>query len=109
MLPVLRVQHPGTEWERNHEPAPGPDGELRGQYLEPDLQRRFPYGGESGAFPYKSGGVGVYTGGSVNPKRDFALIERLFVIASVGCLRYHIAEIRRHCACVFMNSTVKGS
>jgi hypothetical protein len=86
MLPVLRVQPPGAEGERNQEPAAG----------------------SADVFPYKSGGVGVYVGGSVNPKRAFAFIERLFVIASAGCLRYHIDNIRRHGACVFMNSAVKG-
>lgn len=77
MLPVIRVQPLDTEWERNQEPAPGLDGELRSQSRETDLQYRFPYGNESGAFPYKSGGVGVDTGGSTDPKRAFALIELL--------------------------------
>jgi hypothetical protein len=86
MSPFLRVQPPGAEWERNQEPAPG----------------------SADVFPFKSGGVGVYTGGSVDPKRAFALIERLFVIASAGGLRYHIDNFRRHGACVFMNSAVKG-
>ncbi len=65
------------------------------------------YGNESVAFSYKSGGVGVYTGGSMNPKRAFPLIELPVVIDINGNLRNLIHRIRRYCTRVFMNSTVK--
>jgi prepilin-type N-terminal cleavage/methylation domain-containing protein/prepilin-type processing-associated H-X9-DG protein len=44
------------------------------------------YGNESGAFPYKSDGAGVYTDGSMNPRRAFTLIELLVVMAIIGIL-----------------------
>jgi hypothetical protein len=77
MLPVFRVQPLDTEWERNQEPASGSDGELRSPNRDTDRQYQFPHCNESGAFPYKSGGVGVHTGGSTNSKRAFTLIELL--------------------------------
>lgn len=77
MLPVLRLQPLDTEWERNQKLAPGSASGLRNQNRETNLHYLLPYGNESGAFPYKSGGVGVDTGGSMNPKRAFTLIELL--------------------------------
>jgi hypothetical protein len=71
------------------------DGVFRSQNLETDLQHRFPYGNESGAFPYKSGGIGVYTGGSMNPKRAFTLIELLMVIASGGSRISELTQVSR--------------
>jgi len=44
------------------------------------------YGNESGTFPYKSGGVGVYIGKSMNSRRAFTLIELLVVIAIIAIL-----------------------
>jgi prepilin-type N-terminal cleavage/methylation domain-containing protein len=48
--------------------------------------RRCLYDNESGAFPYQSGGVGVHTGSSMNPKRAFTLIELQVVIAIIAIL-----------------------
>jgi len=62
------------------------DGEFRSQNRETNLQCRCPYGNESGAGPYKSGRVGVHTGGSMSPRRAFTLIELLVVIAIIGIL-----------------------
>jgi prepilin-type N-terminal cleavage/methylation domain-containing protein/prepilin-type processing-associated H-X9-DG protein len=86
MLFVLRVQHPGDEWEKDHDQAIGAASEFRSQNRETNLPCRCLYGNESGAFPYKSGRVGVHIGGSMNPRRAFTLIELLVVIAIIGIL-----------------------
>jgi hypothetical protein len=55
----------------------------------------------------KSAG-GVDTGGSLNSKRSFTLMGPLAVFDISGILENRIHTIRQFCACVFMNSTVKG-
>ena len=55
----------------------------------------------------KSIGDGVYTGGSMNSKRSFTLIGPLLVFDISGILGNRINKIRRNCAYLFMNSTVK--
>ena len=66
--------------------AIGPHGEFRSQNRETIRYRRCLYESESGALPYQAGGAGVYTGGSMNPRRAFTLIELLVVIAIIGIL-----------------------
>ena len=71
-------------WGMNR--AIGPDSEFRSQNRETIHYRRCLYKNEFGAFPYKSGGVGIYPGGSMNPRRAFTLIELLVVIAIIAIL-----------------------
>ncbi len=66
--------------------AIGPDGEFRSQNRETIRHRRCLYGSESGAFPCKSGGAGVYVDKGMIPRRAFTLIELLVVIAIIGIL-----------------------
>src|ERR1017187_3824634 len=63
-----------------------PDGEFRSQNRETIRYRRCLYESESGAFPYKSGGSGVYVFKDMNSRRAFTLIELLVVIAIIAIL-----------------------
>jgi prepilin-type N-terminal cleavage/methylation domain-containing protein len=60
--------------------------EIRSQNCGTNPPRPCPYENESGASPYKTGGVGVHAGGRMNPRRAFTLIELLVVIAIIGIL-----------------------
>ena len=71
-------------WSTNK--AIGANGEFRSQNRETNPPPRCLFGNESGEFPYKSGGAGVYVGKGMNPRRAFTLIELLVVIAIIGIL-----------------------
>jgi prepilin-type N-terminal cleavage/methylation domain-containing protein/prepilin-type processing-associated H-X9-DG protein len=86
MLSVLRVQHAGM----NGKGIMHSQLRLMANFAAKTVKRIYNggvlYGNESGAFPYKSGRIGVYIGNRMNPRRAFTLIELLVVIAIIGIL-----------------------
>ena len=72
------------EWSTNK--AIGANGEFRSQNRETNPPPQCLFGNESGEFPYKSRGAGVYVFKGMNSRRAFTLTELLVVIAIIGIL-----------------------
>jgi hypothetical protein len=107
MLPVLRIQHPHAGWIRTQELDLSRTANLALKVAKRIFNTVVYTSMNSARSHVKSGGFGVYTGGRMNPKRAFTLIQLLTVIDISSIFRNSIRKIRQYRACVLMNNLSK--